>query len=54
MTFKDINSFKTLPEPIAYYTGVVAEMSKNRDYSKKDEIREWKRQLHEWINKERS
>ena len=54
MTFKDINSFKTLPEAIAYYTGVVAEMSKKRDYSNNDEILEWKRQLHKWINKERN
>ncbi|WP_210367433.1 hypothetical protein [Bacillus sp. REN3] len=54
MTFKDINSFKTLPEAIAYYTGVVADYSKRRDYSKQDEILELKRKLHERINKERN
>ncbi|MEC1697782.1 hypothetical protein [Schinkia azotoformans] len=51
---KNINSFKTVDEAIAYYTKVVADASKNRDYSQNEEILNFKVKLHDRINKERT
>lgn len=44
--------FKTLPEAIAFYTRVVAEVMKNRDRSMHDELMRFKRELHERIDRE--
>ncbi|ETI68124.1 hypothetical protein [Neobacillus vireti] len=50
---KNINSFATLIEAIAYYTKFVAECSKSRDYSHHEDIMNFKRQLHVRIERER-
>lgn len=51
---KNIESFKTVDEAIAYYTKVVVDASKNRDYSQNEEILNFKIKLHDRINKERT
>lgn len=51
MILKDIHSM-TLIEAIAYYTSIVAQASQKRDYSYKDEILQFKKQLHERIENE--
>lgn len=53
MKLQSIDSFETVVAAIAYYTGIVADYSKRRDYSNNDEILAFKKQLHDRIKREK-
>ncbi|MGM0874482.1 MAG: hypothetical protein ACQEWV_06690 [Bacillota bacterium] len=53
MQIKSVDSFETLSEAIAYYTCLVSQCSKSRDYSNMTAMLEFKDQLHNRIEKER-
>lgn len=52
MSLRTIDSFKTVPEAIAYYTKLVAKCSKSRDYTNLNAMLDFKKQLHERIENE--
>lgn len=54
MSVRSIDSFKTVPEAIAYYAKLVAECSKSRDYTNIKDMLEFKKQLHDRIESERN
>lgn len=53
MKLKSVDSFESVVAAIAYYTGIVADYSKRRDYSINDETLAFKKQLHERIEQEK-